>query len=244
MKVAGRGVVVRSHPYGDSRRIVNVYTEEDGMRGFMVRMPRRAGGKVRASFFFPLSQIEFSYERRPLDSADGIVYLQDVRQAYTYRNLYGDVRKNSMAFFMAEVLSRCITRSEPDSRFFAWLWKSLQDFDMQEQGFSDFHLFFLLEIASFLGVCPCLKENSPRAFFDLREGAFVDERPLYQEFVSGGKVADLQALLRVRQENAGMCSFTREQRVGLLQTLSDYCRLQAGVAGEFHSLEVLRTLFS
>lgn len=243
MRVAGRGVVTRSLPYGDSRRIVNIYTEEDGMRGFIVRMPRKAGGKVRASFFFPLSQIEFSYERKP-SSEDALAYLLDIRQAYAYRNLYSDVRKNGMAFFMAEVLGRCVTRSEPEPRFFSWLWKALQDFDVQEKGFADFHLFFLLEIASLLGVSPRLEKDSPYAFFDLREGEFSNERPLYQEFIEGQRVADLQALLRVRRENAPDGSFTREQRTGLLQTLSDYCRLQAGVSGEFHSLEVLRALFS
>ncbi|MBD5397835.1 DNA repair protein RecO [bacterium] len=243
MRVSGRGVVTRSLPYGDSRRIVNIYTEEDGMRGFMVRMPRKAGGKVRASFFFPLSQIEFSYERKT-SSEDALAYLQDIRQAYTYRTLYDDVRKNSMAFFMAEVLSRCITRSEPDSRFFSWLWNALQDFDAREKGFADFHLFFLLEIASLLGVSPRLETDSPYAFFDLREGEFSNERPLYQEFVTGQRVTDLQTLIRVRRESSGEVFFTREQRIGLLQTLSDYCRLQAGVSGEFHSLDVLRTLFS
>lgn len=243
MRVSGRGVVTRSLPYGDSRRIVHIYTEEEGMRGFIVRMPRKAGGKVRASFFFPLSQIEFAYERKPA-SEDALAYLMDIRPAYAYRSLYSDVRKNGMAFFMAEVLSRCITRSEPDSRFFAWLWKALQDFDAQEKGFADFHLFFLLEIASLLGVSPRLEKEAPYAFFDLREGAFSNERPLYQEFIAGQRVADLQALLRVWREDSAEGVFTREQRIGLLQTLSDYCRLQAGVSGEFHSLEVLRTLFS
>ena len=173
-----------------------------------------------------------------------MAYLQDIRQAYTYRTLYDDVRKNSMAFFMAEVLSRCITRSEPDSRFFSWLWNALQDFDAREKGFADFHLFFLLEIASLLGVSPRLETDSPYAFFDLREGEFSNERPLYQEFVTGQRVTDLQTLIRVRRESSGEVFFTREQRIGLLQTLSDYCRLQAGVSGEFHSLDVLRTLFS
>ncbi|MDE7357489.1 MAG: DNA repair protein RecO, partial [Bacteroidales bacterium] len=217
MRVSGRGVVTRSLPYGDSRRIVNIYTEEDGMRGFIVRMPRKAGGKVRASFFFPLSQIEFSYERKP-SAEDALAYLMDIRQAYTYRNLYDDVRKNSMAFFMAEVLSRCITRSEPDARFFSWLWNALQDFDAQEKGFADFHLFFLLEIASLLGVSPHMEKDSPYAFFDLWEGAFSDERPLYQEFSAGQRVADLQTLLRARRENTAEGFFTREQRIGLLQT--------------------------
>ncbi|MDE5544623.1 MAG: hypothetical protein K2I83_04360, partial [Bacteroidales bacterium] len=76
------------------------------------------------------------------------------------------------------------------------------------------------------------------------EGEFLNERPLYQEFITGQRVTDLQTLLRIRRENSSEGSFTREQRIGLLQTLSDYCRLQAGVSGEFHSLEVLRSLFS
>lgn len=246
MRVSSRGIVARQIRYGDNKLVVDVYSRLEGMRGFMVRTGTRPGGKIRKPFFFPLSQIEFSYERKAGGNAEGsLPYMADVKLAYVYRSLYSDVRKSSMAFFMAEVLGRCITQSEPDEGFFERIWQALQDFDRRQSGFSDFHLFFLMEIISLLGVCPRVPDGGGGRFFDFREGCFVPSRPAHGEYAAGEAVSDMVRLIGLHEKEnfpAGNV-FTRQQRQRLLPVLADYCRMQSGMSGDFLSMSVLRSLY-
>lgn len=246
MIVSYNGLVIRKIGYGENRLVVSIYSEQEGMRTFMVRVPSKPGGKFRPSFFFPLSQIEFSFDRKPGDS-DVMPYLRDVKFSYVYRNLYSDVHKSSMAIFMAEVMGRCITQSEADPRFFSRLVSALQQLDLQETGYADFHLFFLLEMASLMGVYPQGKKRSSDVFFDLREGCFLSDRPAHSAFVEGLVVSDLAALIERRGRDGIFPAegfFGRKRRWVLLSVLTEYCRIQAGISGSFHSLEVLHSLYA
>ena len=114
---------------GDGKMVVNVYTREEGKRGFLVRLPSSSAGKgrMKASFFFPLSQIEATFSE-PRQGQD-LVYLNDVKVVYAYREMYTDIRKSSVACFLAEVMGRCILQSEQDIRFYDTVATALRQFD-------------------------------------------------------------------------------------------------------------------
>ena len=176
MRQVSEGIVLTSTRYGDNRLVVNIYTREEGRRGFLVRMPETARGKVKSSYFFPLSQLEIAFNS-PKEKQE-LVYIGDVKVVYAYREMYSDIRKSSVACFLAEVMGRCISESETDTRFYDVLSSALRRFDMQREGVAEFHLFFLLAMAEYLGFYPHAAEHATDVYFDLREGCFVSVPPM------------------------------------------------------------------
>ena len=104
MRRVSEGIMLSSTKCGDGKMVVNVYTREEGKRGFLVRLPSSSAGKgrMKASFFFPLSQIEATFSE-PRQGQD-LAYLNDVKVVYAYREMYTDIRKSSVACFLAENL--------------------------------------------------------------------------------------------------------------------------------------------
>ncbi len=246
MRVSTEGIVLQRIRYGDNSSVVKIYTRQGGMQSFMLKSGSRSGGRFRSSCFFPLSQVEISYSSaRP---GAGMSYLSEVKIAYAYREMYADVRKSSVAFFLAEMMVRCITQSEQDEVFYDKVARALRRFDLQSDNLAEFHLFFVLEMASALGFYPLMAEGASVAYFDLREGRFVQERPIHADFLQGGAAADLVRLLDTHVRSGGDIPFLRlfssSERFALLQALVRYCQLQSGTEGTFKSLAVLREIFS
>ncbi|MCM1040813.1 MAG: DNA repair protein RecO [Bacteroides sp.] len=243
MNLSTEGIVVRQTRYGDNALVVNIYTRSEGMQSFMVRGGQKAGGRFRASCFFPLSQVEIGYSRGKQNA--GMPFLREVRLAHPYREMYSDIRKSSVAFFLAEVMARFITQSEQDPFFYDRLARSLREFDGRQENIAEFHLFFLLELASNLGFCPRMEGGS--RYFDLREGCFCDFPPVHREFLEAEAARGLARLLQERNaqgEFPSVVLFPSTLRFALLQALTRYCQLQSGIEGTFKSLAVLKEVFS
>ena len=181
MRLQTEGIVLSATRYGDNRLIVNMYTRQEGRRAFLVRLAAKSRGRFRSSYFFPLTQLELVFDS--LHSGDELCYLTEARLAYVYRDMYADIRKSSVACFLAEVMGRCISQAEGAPWFYDSLAAALRGFDARRQGVSDFHLFFLLALAGFLGVYPSERKRAEDAYFDLREGAFVPEPPSHRDYL-------------------------------------------------------------
>ena len=245
MRVSTEGIVLQQIRYGDNSSVVKIYTRQSGLQSFMLRGGSRPGGRFRASCFFPLSQVEITYNQ-PRQGA-GMPYLSEVKISHAYREMFTDIRKSSVALFLAEVMVRCITQSEQDTVFYEKTARALRRFDLQSGNLAEFHLFFVLEIASALGFYP-MAEGHGAAYFDLRELCFLPERPVHEDFLQGRDAANMERLLCERERNGGeipfLNMFSSAERFALLQALIRYCKLQSGMEGSIKSLSVLREIFT
>lgn len=244
MILSTEGIVVRQTRYGDHGLVVGIYTRAEGMRSFMVRGGLKSGGKFRSSCFFPLSQVEISY--RCGKAGGGMPFLKEIRLAYPYREIYTDMRKNSVAFFLAELMARSITQSEQDEYFYDNMAQALRDFDLRGEHIAEFHLFFLLELTFALGFYPRM-DAPDLEYFDLREGCFCGQPPLHRDYMEGELSRALACLLSARLQNGRFprqTFFSSSLRFNLLQALTRYCQLQSGTEGSFKSLAVLREVFA
>ena len=243
MTLTTEGIVVRQTRYGDHALVVNIYTRCEGMQSFMVRGGVKPGGKFRSSCFFPLSQVEISYSRGK--QGGGIPFLREIRLAHPYKEMYSDIRKSSVAFFLAEAMARFISQSEQDVFLYDKLAQALTRFDSRQENIAEFHLFFLLELASNLGFCPRMEGGS--RYFDLREGCFCDSPPVHRDFLEAEAATGLARLLSARVEQdgfPGITLFSSNLRFNLVQALTRYCQLQSGTEGTFKTLAVLKEVFS
>lgn len=245
MRQETEGIVLSTTRFGDNKLVVNVYTRLEGKRGFLVRLPSKAGGKMRLSYFFPMNQLELCYDSSRHGS--DLSYLSEAKLAYVYREMHADIRKSSVACFLAEVMGRCIMESEQDVCFYDKISAALRQFDTRQRGISEFHLFFLLALADSLGFYPQAETHPADVYFDLREGCFVSVPPVHEDFLRGEAARDLALLLQARNQSLDgfpeISLFDSSRRHALLQALSSYCRIQSGISGSFKSMEVLREVF-
>ena len=143
-----------------------------------VRSARGHGSKL--ALFQPMFAVEFE----GLESSRMQMHrFREVRSGIVLQSLPFDVRKSTIALFMAEVLYRLVKECEPNQRLFDFVWGSVAALDALDEGVANFHLWFLTNLSRFLGFSPG-NAYLPGAWFDIREGSFTPLRPPHGEVLS------------------------------------------------------------
>jgi len=143
-----KGIVIRTTHYGDSSVIVSAFTESEGLQSYMVKGARRSRKDSRMALFQPLTILELVVYQRPQSR---LHHLREVKCLHPYRNLHQDIRRESIAFFIAEVLNRVLREQSQPEETYSFLEESLIRLDTINDGLEDFHLHFLLRLCRHLG---------------------------------------------------------------------------------------------
>ena len=106
--------------------------------------------------------------------------MREIHNGILLKSIPFDVRKSTIALFMAEVLYRLIGESEENRELFEFIWGSVEALDSLNEGVANFHLWFLANISHFLGFSPG-NEYHEGDWFDMREGLYTDVMPLHDE---------------------------------------------------------------
>ena len=149
-----RGVVLHTLKYGDSSMVVYLLTDVGGRRSYMVQGVRSTRGRgSKLALFQPMFAVEFEGLESPRRQMDSF---REVRSGAVLRSVPFDVRKSTIALFMAEVLYRLVRESEPNGPLFDFVWGSVGALDAMEEGVTNFHLWFLANLSRFLGFYPAM----------------------------------------------------------------------------------------
>ncbi len=149
MVVKTNGIVLNYIKYGDSSIIVRIFTEELGYGSFIVNSIRSQKSKKSIGYFQPFSILElvlYVKESRDLQR------VSDFKNHIPLPEIHQDFTKSSITLFLTEILSRLL-QSEPSANpdLYAFLADSIKAFDALTSGVENFHLQFLLKIATHLG---------------------------------------------------------------------------------------------
>lgn len=235
-----RGIVLNSIKYGDKAVIVNLLTDTLGRQSYIVQ--GLGSGKGRGSklaLLQPMFTLEF--EGLISDKTD-LHRMKDVHSGVLLQSIPYDIRKSTIALFMAEVLYRLIGESEANSQLFDFIWGSVEALDAMEEGVANFHLWFLAHISRFLGFAPgneYIEEN----FFDMREGEYTPIRPLHDKFLNTEYARLLNDLIECDVEYLGEIGLNRNQRVDMLQGLVDYYIVHLESIRRVQSIQILQEVF-
>lgn len=144
-----RAIVLHHLKYGESSLIVTLYSEKLGRLTCMVNGVRSKKSRFPANLFQPLTLLEVDfYYRQHRD-------LQRMKEASCpcpYTTITFSPSKGAIALFLAEVLYLTLQEEAGNPQLFSFLFHSFQLFDARESGMADFHLWFLLHFARFLGM--------------------------------------------------------------------------------------------
>lgn len=232
-----RGIVFRTMKYGETSLIVDIYTEEKGMRSFIVSGVRSKTSKMKAGLFQLMSILDIL----AYDKGDGkLARLKEVKLAKHYQNLPFDIVKSSIGLFMLEVSKNSILENEANPELFSFLEGWYLSLDLLEGNISNTHLLFLVELSMYIGFMPN-PSRKEASYFDLREGQFM-EQPQSAYFLDIQASLAFEKLLKSNRHNIQDLGINSEQRRILLEALITYYRLHIEQFRPLKTLEVLREI--
>ena len=239
MLVATKAIVLSSIKYGDTNLIVKCFTEEEGCKSYMLRgVLSSKKGKVRKSYFQPLSQLKIIANH---NSKGNLNSIKEVVMEYTYRTNYTNIYKQSIVIFLSEMLNSSLQEEEENRALFEYIETSLKWLDLHHD-FANFHLLFLLNLTRFLGFYPDASNNDLN-YFDLEEGVFKNNLGLGKSTISGAVLFDFKTLLGTNFDIIDKIKLTAQKRHEVLKVLIRYFELHLNGVKPPKSLEVLRAVF-
>lgn len=200
---------------GDKSVVLHTLSRDLGRRSFIVS----TGGKVPSALLQPLTIIDAEAIENPKSDLWRLRNLQAVEPLFSLRS---DLHKASISMFMAEVLYRVVREDVFEQPLYDWARKQILLLDALQSDFSNFHIRFLLELATALGYDPSAESLAPLA---------------------GEHLAALSTFVQAPFARAMLLPLTGKQRSSIAETLVRYISVHCGCRIELRSLRVLHELY-
>ena len=194
MLVKTKAIVLHSFKYGESRMIVDMFTEEAGRLSFIISIPKTSKGRIKKQYFQPMTLLEVECDVRQN------VQLQKLKDAHlltAYTSIPFSPEKLALSLFIAEFLYHALRSEQQDKLLFAYVCDSMQWLDTVEVGFANFHLTFLMRMSRFLGFYPNLDDYVDGCVFDLRTATFSLQVPTHRDFLDSHDSQLIHTLMRM-----------------------------------------------
>lgn len=241
MLIKTRGIILKTIKYGETSIIAEIYTEERGLRKYVINGVRSKKARVHASLLQVMSLLDLVvYNREDRD----LNHVKEIRSAYVYQSMPFDVKKSALALFMAEIIRKTIRESEENKPLFQFLFDTFQFLDEASSPISNLHLFFLIELTAFLGFLPAGEWDQDTQLFDLQEGSFTNNIPNHRHYLDEQLSFILNELLHSAPSDTHQIKITAVQRRALLQSMLDYYKLHMDFLPDIHSHQILQEVLS
>lgn len=234
-----KAIVLNALKYSDTSLIVKCFTEEDGLKSYLVRGVLKAKkGGLKIAYFQPLNQLQLIANHSVKSNLHG---LKEVHILYPYKTFQTDIIKQSVVLFLSEVLSSAIQEEEQNIQLYSYLEKALLWLD-SHKNISNFHLLFLLNLTYFLGFYPDVSKSESKGF-NLLEGNFSDNI-LDKNVITGNEFYQFKKLLGINFDAIEKVSYSKNERQLVLKIIIQYFKLHLGGFRTPKSLQVLETVFN
>ena len=241
MLVKTRAIVLHSFKYGESRMIVDMFTEEAGRLSFIISIPKTSKGRIKKQYFQPMTLLEVECDVRQN------VQLQKLKDAHlltAYTSIPFSPEKLALSLFIAEFLYHALRSEQQDKLLFAYVCDSMQWLDTVEVGFANFHLTFLMRMSRFLGFYPNLDDYVDGCVFDLRTATFSLQVPTHRDFLDSHDSQLIHTLMRMDFPTMHLFQLSHHDRNRITEVLLHYYRLHIPQFPELKSLGVLQELWA
>lgn len=173
-----KGIVFRFTRYSESSIIVNIFTAQFGLQGYIVKGIRSKSSKGKIALYQPLSLLDLVVYHR--ENA-GLMHIREAKCLHIYKHIPGDLRKTTIALFLNEILNRGVKEESHATDLCDFLIASMIELDNTSR-VENFHLIFLVRLSRWLGFQPQdvdellegrrLEANEQRALSDLLKADF------------------------------------------------------------------------
>lgn len=227
------GIVIRSIDYGESNKIITIYSRENGKIGMMAR-----GAKKTNSRLSSVSQL-FTYGSYLYRSSRGLGTLSQGEAINSFRSIREDLFKTAYAAYIVELADKLTEDHVASSSLFNLLYYSL---DYINENYDEEVITFIYEtkMLVFAGITPqlnncafCGKSANEYVAFSVKEGGFLCQRcittdPHYIRIsIAAQKL--LKLFLTMDITRLGKISLKRSTRTEIKRVLSEYYDAYSGL---------------
>jgi DNA repair protein RecO (recombination protein O) len=146
-----RGIVLGSINYKDTSIITKIYTEEFGLRSYIVNGAKSSKKGNKMAYFQSLSLLDMVvYENESRD----IQRISEQRLFHAFNSISFHHTKNIIVMFLSELLLKCLKEESANPHKFIFLVNEIISLDESKKGFEDFHLHFMMKLSSYMGFQP------------------------------------------------------------------------------------------
>ncbi len=236
-----RAIVVRCTKYKEKDVILHAYTEEFGMISYMVYNPWGKKTKVKAALIQAFSILELDVEHQPKKD---IQRIKDARILFLGTSIHTNPYKQSIVFFLAEMIQKSLSETEKEPHLFTFLLESISALENSKENFSSFHLIFLMQLSNFLGFFPNNDTDNSLPYFDMLNGIFTEQQPLHEHHLKGTDSAHFWSLSHIHFADMAQWIVPRTEKQSLLHHIVRYYQLHIPTIRTVKSLDVLHTLYN
>ncbi|MFZ1749516.1 MAG: DNA repair protein RecO [Saprospiraceae bacterium] len=234
------GIIFRTIKYSETSIICDIYTEDKGLRSFIVSGVRSSRSGSKAAIYQPLNIVRIiAYDA----DGDKLSRIKEISLAYPYEAINVDVVISSMAIFMLEVARMSIKESEANPGLYQFLVASFKYTDQKKIKNPCLHLLFMIELSSYLGFGPLDNYSDETPYFNLTDGIYADTTTVKNDILGMDDSKDFYDLSRYTFGDIDQISLTKNRRGALLKHLLHFYKIHITGFRDPNSLEVMKSIF-
>ncbi len=226
------GIVIRTTDYGETNKIVTLFTREWGKVAAMAR-----GAKKPSSRLSAVTQL-FTYGHFLIQKSHGVGTLQQGEAIQTMRGIREDIFTTAYASYIVELTDKATEDKRPNPYLFELLLQTLQymneglDLDILTYIY-EMKMLNVLGLYPKLDGCAVCKQTEGKFSFSVKEGGFIchrcyDKDP-YCFHVSPSAVKLLRLLYYIDLSRLGKISVKEETKKELHRIISAYYEEYSGL---------------
>jgi DNA repair protein RecO (recombination protein O) len=198
-------------------------------------------GTGKANLFQPTAILELVVYHNELKQLNRI---KEFRWGHLYQYILSDVKKNAVALYMVEILTKCLKQPEGYPDLFHFVEDAFLHLDQSDQMVTaNIPLYFAVHLPVFFGFRIQDNYSVNNSFLDLQEGVFISEHPSHAYFIED-KQAEITSQLLKTQTPAELeqIKLHHDFRRNLLHRYEQYYALHIQDFGTLRTVPVLREI--
>lgn len=241
MIVAGEGIVLHGIKYSESSIIVTMYTREWGRQAYIMNISRSRKSGNKAGMLQPLYMLNFvAYHKNTRE----IQRIKEIKNHPVYQSIPFNSVKSVQVIFLAELLYRTLKEQDSSPETFEFVQNALQYYDLAADAIANFHLWFLIRFASYVGIMPNTERAGFENYFDMRKGTVVSFEPSHPFFIHKEATEAFILLSTKKLHELEQVKLSSDLRNILTDKMVEYYQLHFDRMGEIKSMKVLHEVFS
>lgn len=236
-----RGIILKTLKYGETSLILDIYTQDYGLRSYIIGGVRNKKKGNKAGLLQIMSLVSLvAYHK----SSNSLNRIKEIKADKMYQSLPFEIEKSSIGIFITEVTRRSITQDEQSDSLFNLLYKSFSFLDETKGSITLFPILFLVKLSKELGFSPADNYSNQRELFDIQQGQFIPITTQSEYVLDPETSQYLYSLLFEDYGISDQFKIPKQIRQQLLTQLINFYRIHIDNFGKIKSLDVLKEVFS
>lgn len=172
-----KGIVIKEMKYGDTSKIITIYTEDKGKISVMARGANNPKSKLIApTQIFTLSDYQFK-------SGRNFYFISQVDIINSFYSIREDIDRVIYGYYILELADKSISIEQENKNIYALLKRGLEVLSKLEDDYLKFVIAYEIKFISFLGYKPfleaCVNCNSKKANqikFSIEKGGIICDK--------------------------------------------------------------------